>query len=139
MRSKVIRSLGGKQPTLEQAVHMAGRRLAAAHVDEETAASVSLAILEALGNIARHACRPSESLKFDLLLDIGHDLITVDVADYGPGFELHNYAMPDIFAESGRGIPLMRQLCDSLEYRRGPARNHLILRKRYAPGIRKAS
>ena len=130
MRNTVIRSISDNQFSIEQAVHNAARRLRAANVEQETAAGVVLAIIEALGNIARHASHPFEPLKFDLMIEIGRGMIVVDVVDYGPGFELRPVEMPDPLAESGRGIPLMRRFCDSLEYRRGNERNHLILRKR---------
>jgi len=131
MRNTVIQSLSDNQFTIEQAVHSAARRLRAANVEQETAAAVVLAIVEALGNVARHACKPYEPLKFDLLLEIQRGCITVDVVDYGPGFDLRPCPMPEPLAESGRGIPLMQRFCDSLEYRRGSQRNHLIMRKRY--------
>lgn len=127
----MIQSLSDNQFAIEQAVHSAARRLRAAHVEQETAAGVVLAIIEALGNVARHACQPYEPLKFDLLLEVKRGYIRVDVVDYGPGFELRSTRMPDIMAESGRGIPLMQRFLDSLEYRRGTRRNHLIMRKRY--------
>ncbi|HLW38364.1 MAG TPA: ATP-binding protein [Candidatus Eremiobacteraceae bacterium] len=128
----MIQSLSDNQFTIEQAVHSAARRLRAANVEQETAAGVVLAIIEALGNVARHACKPFEPLRFELLLEVKRGCIVVDVVDYGPGFELRRATMPDPFAESGRGIPLMQRFCDSLEYRRGRSRNHLILRKRLA-------
>lgn len=131
MRNTVIQSLSADQSTIEQAVHTAARRLRAAKVEGETADGVVLAIIEALGNVARHACKPYEPLKFDLMLEVKRGCITVDVVDYGPGFELRPAEMPDPLAESGRGIPLMQRFCDSLEYRRGNRRNHLILRKRF--------
>ena len=130
MGNTVIQSLSDNQFTIEQAVHGAARRLRVARVEQETAANVVLAIVEALGNVVRHACKPYEPLKFDLMLEVKRDYIVVDVIDYGPGFELQPTSMPDPLAESGRGIPLMQRLCDSLEYRRGSRRNHLILRKR---------
>ena len=132
MGNTVIQSLSDNQFSIEQAVHSAARRLHAANVEQETAAGIVLAIIEALGNIARHATRPLEPLKFELVLEVKRGCVIVDVMDYGPGFDLVPAAMPDPLAESGRGIPLMQRFCDSLEYRRGGRVNHLILRKRLA-------
>ncbi len=127
----MIQSLNENQFTIEQAVHSAARRLRAANVEQETAAGVVMAIIEALGNVARHASTPYEPLRFELVLEIKRGHITIDVVDYGPGFVLTPLAMPEPLAECGRGIPLMRRFCDSLEYRRSGRRNHLILRKRF--------
>ncbi len=135
----MIRSSSFSHYTLEQAVNDAARRLVAANVDQDTAAGVVLAIVEALGNVARHATKPTDPLRFDLRLDIDDDTILIEVVDYGPGFDLRPTMMPDPLAESGRGIPLMRRFCDSVEYRRGGQRNRLIMRKRYQPAIRAAS
>ncbi|MDQ6781641.1 MAG: ATP-binding protein [Candidatus Eremiobacteraeota bacterium] len=128
----MIQSLSANQCTIEEAVHSAARRLRAAKVEGDAADGVVLAIIEALGNVARHACKPYAPLKFDMMLEVKRGCITVDVVDYGPGFELRPTDMPDPMAESGRGIPLMQRFCDSLEYRRGLRRNHLILRKRFS-------
>jgi serine/threonine-protein kinase RsbW len=132
MGNTVIQTLSDNQFSIEQAIHSAARRLRAANVEQETAAGIVLAIIEALGNIARHATRPFEPLKFELMLEVKRGCVVVDVMDYGPGFDLVPAAMPDPLAESGRGIPLMQRFCDSLEYRRGGGVNHLILRKRLA-------
>ena len=131
MRNTVIQSLSDNQFSIEQAVHGAARRLRAANVEQETAAGIVLAIIEALGNIARHATQPFEPLKFELMLEVKRGCVVVDVVDYGPGFDLVPAVMPDPLAESGRGIPLMQRFCDSLEYHRGGRVNHLILRKRF--------
>lgn len=126
----MIQSVSDNQFVIQQAIGSAARRLRAANVNGDTAAGIVLAIIEALGNIARHATGPEEPLRFDLLVAVRRGYVVVDVVDYGPGFELANCRMPDPYAESGRGIPIMRQFCDSLVYRRGGKRNHLILRKR---------
>ena len=73
MGNTVIQSLSDNQFSIEQAVHSAARRLRAANVEQETAAGIVLAIIEALGNIARHATRPLEPLKFELDQDYETD------------------------------------------------------------------
>ncbi|PZR63088.1 MAG: hypothetical protein DLM53_03475 [Candidatus Eremiobacter antarcticus] len=119
---------------MEGAVQRAANRLRGAGVTEETAAGIVLAIVEALGNVARHACNPAEPVQFELLMEIQPTRITIDVVDYGPGFELTRRKMPDPFCEAGRGIALMQRICDSIDYCRGASGNHLILQKRLAGG-----
>jgi anti-sigma regulatory factor (Ser/Thr protein kinase) len=106
----VIQRISDRHTTMEAAVQRAANRLRGAGVREETAAGIVLAIVEALGNVARHARRPAEPVKFDLLMEIQPTRVTVDVVDYGPGFEL------------------------TMDYCRGASGNHLILQKRLADG-----
>ncbi len=119
---------------MEGAVHRAANRLRGAGVREDAVAGIVLAIVEALGNVARHARHPAERVRFELLMDIGPTRVTIDVVDYGPGFELTKRKMPDPFSEAGRGIALMQRICDSIDYCRGASGNHLILQKRLAGG-----
>lgn len=133
-RPYVIQRISDRNTTMEGTVQRAANRLRGAGVREETAAAIVLAIVEALGNVARHARNPAEPVKFELLMDIQSTRITIDVVDYGPGFELTKRKMPDPFCEAGRGIALMQRICDSMDYCRGASGNHLILQKRLAGG-----
>ena len=54
----MIQSVSDNQFIIQQAIGSAARRLRAANVNGDTAAGIVLAIIEALGNIARHATGP---------------------------------------------------------------------------------
>jgi anti-sigma regulatory factor (Ser/Thr protein kinase) len=131
----VIQRISDRNTTMEGTVQRAANRLRGAGVTEETAAGIVLAIVEALGNVARHARHAAEPVRFELLMEIQPTRITIDVVDYGPGFELTKQKMPDPFCEAGRGIALMQRICDSIDYCRGASGNHLILQKHLGGGV----
>lgn len=104
--------------------------LSAAEVDGEVARTVALAVMEAIGNVIRHSGSPRCHPDFELTVAVRRRCVVVEVIDFGPGFRLTRRLMPSAYAEHGRGIALMQELCDSVSYRREAGGNRLTLRKR---------
>jgi serine/threonine-protein kinase RsbW len=115
---------------MDDAVEYTMQRLEAADVAADTAESVVVAVKEAIGNVVRHAASAAHS--FELIVGVRRGYVVIEVVDFGPGFRLSTCEMPDALAESGRGLPLMRRLCDSVAYHRSDAGNRLVLKKRIA-------
>jgi len=94
----------------------------------EDAESLLLSVMEAIGNVIRHAA--GKARDFSITVERARDIAVVEVLDHGPGFTLHPRPMPDVHAENGRGVPLMQRLCDSVEYSTSVEGNRLVLKKR---------
>jgi serine/threonine-protein kinase RsbW len=98
--------------------------LAGLEVPEQKRLEISLAVQEALVNAVVHGCRsdPSKSVTCKLQCD-GDGRIIVAVSDPGPGFSPESISDPkrgeNLHAEHGRGVYLIRQLMDEVEFERG--------------------
>ncbi|GAC1417188.1 MAG: hypothetical protein NVSMB5_07790 [Candidatus Velthaea sp.] len=77
--------------------------------------AAELVIGELVSNVERHAPGP---VRVDV--ELQPDCIVVTVADQGPGFRLDPHALPDIFAESGRGLFLVDSCSRELTVRTAP-------------------
>lgn len=99
---------------LRQLVTSAAREVG---LDRDRGYDLALAVSEAAGNVIRHA-GPVGHL--ELIRDDNRALI-VHVIDDGPGMPPAGAAArPGAEHDSGRGLYLMQQLCDHVEYRTGP-------------------
>jgi anti-sigma regulatory factor (Ser/Thr protein kinase) len=84
-------------------------------------AEVELALQEALVNAIRHGCRndPHKEVQCCVTFDAAGELVIV-VRDAGPGFDVAAVPNPlegdNLFKESGRGVFLIKQLMDTVEF-----------------------
>ena len=81
--------------------------------------SFETALIELASNVMRHA-DPGSGVSCTLLIETFPDRIEATLSDSGePGdVQLADRDMPDVLAESGRGIPLIQALVDELRYDR---------------------
>lgn len=95
-----------------------------------------LAIAEGFTNAVRHAHKqlpPETPIQIEIEIDPGH--IVVRIWDYGPPYDLGRHfhelpEIPDLNAESGRGLYLIKQISDQLNYVRvDDQRNCLFMLK----------
>ena len=98
-----------------------------------------LAIAEGFTNAVRHAHRnKSPDTPVDLEVEIHSDLLEIRIWDQGPGFDIDHYFRTrplkvDENAEGGRGLSLMHQIADTLQYSRtNDQRNCLCISKRFS-------
>ena len=95
--------------------------------DRCVAAYVELAVSEGLANAIVHGHDRDARRPLRVEIECADDTFTALVHDEGPGFTLATVALPaDPLAEGGRGIFLMRELMDEVEYRRGPAAGNVL-------------
>lgn len=89
-------------------------RAVAAGLGRRRASDLTLAVHELTTNAQRHAKGPVE-----VRLWLGPHELVCEVVDAGPGIgdPLAGHLEPDAFALNGRGLWLVRQLCDLLETR----------------------
>ena len=97
---------------------------------------VQLALQEALANAIRHGCRndPSQAVQCLVSCDANGDLVVV-VRDPGDGFEATAVADPcapeNVLKPGGRGVFLINQMMDSVDFRDGG--REIEMRKRRPP------
>jgi serine/threonine-protein kinase RsbW len=90
--------------------------------------SFETALIELASNVMRHA-DPGSGVMCTLTVETFPDRIQATRSDSGmPGdIQLTERSMPDEFAESGRGIPLIIALVDELRYDREDGYNHWFI------------
>jgi serine/threonine-protein kinase RsbW len=88
------------------------------------------AVIEIAGNVIRHG-RPAGSITMAVTLDVSDASLDVWIRETGdPPPDTPSYAMPDVEAESGRGLPLCAAILDTFDYQRVDDTNLWHLGKR---------
>ncbi len=91
---------------------------------------VELAMREALANAIIHGAGndPSRNIECCVACDDVHGMLVV-VRDPGAGFDPQNLPSPivgeNVYSEHGRGVFLINQLMDHVEYKRGGTEIHM--------------
>ena len=94
---------------------------------------IELALTEALANAVVHGAKndPSKVVECDVACDPQHGILIV-VRDPGTGFDPAKIADPcqgeNIFASSGRGIYLINQLMDEVQFHKNGTEIHMLKR-----------
>jgi serine/threonine-protein kinase RsbW len=94
---------------------------------------IELALAEALANAVIHGAKndPTKIVECDVACDQKHGILIV-VRDPGPGFNPANIADPckseNIFSNHGRGIFLINQLMDEVQFHKNGTEIHMIKR-----------
>jgi anti-sigma regulatory factor (Ser/Thr protein kinase) len=90
--------------------------------------SVETAVIELTANVIQYANR-GKPVSFALTIVVYPDRVEATLSDGGEVDDvgLHSRGMPDALAESGRGIPMIQALVDSVEHRRVEGFNHWTL------------
>jgi|SRR5215831_5553181 len=92
--------------------------------------SIELAISEALANAVVHGCcsDPSKIIECDVACDETRGMLIV-VRDPGPGFDPNLLPSPvqgqNIYSNHGRGIYLINQLMDEVEFQKNGTEIHM--------------
>jgi len=92
---------------------------------DEALMPVELALDEALANAIRHGCKgdPSKQVQCVVSTDVSTGELVIVVRDPGPGFDLAAVPNPlegdNVLKPSGRGVFLINQLMDSVEFADG--------------------
>ncbi|MFC1703963.1 ATP-binding protein [Candidatus Omnitrophota bacterium] len=99
-------------------------------IDKKLLFNIRLCCEEAIINAVKHGNQSKESLSVEVALKKEKDRIQISVKDQGPGFNFA--AIPNPTSEdnlvklSGRGIYLIRQLMDEVNYADGGSRITMI-------------
>jgi len=112
--------VGSIQPAVDEIMAVVGAQACALGHEFE----VEVALLEALANAVEHGCRgdSSKTIEVCVACEEGQGMLIV-VRDPGAGFDPAEIPSPvtgdNLFFDHGRGIFLINQLMDEVEYRGG--------------------
>jgi serine/threonine-protein kinase RsbW len=96
----------------------------------EASDDVQVAVTEACANAVRH----SDVNEYVVRLNVDDELCEVEVIDLGEGFDAETAIPPSLeHLESGRGLFLMQELVDDLQFVRDGEGMHVKLTKRWTP------
>lgn len=101
--------------------------------DHETLAyNLNLVLTEALSNVIKHAGGVSTVLRVCIKIEEG--ILSIQVYDQGQGFDFDSLPCtePEALCERGRGIFIIRQIMDTVGYRRTDSGNVLEMTKKIA-------
>jgi serine/threonine-protein kinase RsbW len=92
--------------------------------------NLNLVLTEALSNVIKYAACESQALRVCIQIEEG--TLSIQVHDQGEGFDFENLPCPDpeALCERGRGIFIIRQIMDSVDYRRTKNGNVLEMKKK---------
>ena len=91
-----------------------------AGVNEDSYGNVLIAVTEAVNNAIQHGNKENDTLQIDVSVLDSTKSICFSVKDEGPGFDFSNLPDPtapeNLLKENGRGIFLMKNLADKVEF-----------------------
>lgn len=102
------------------------------HISERDRVRFEMSVIEILGNVVEHAYAADhsdepgqEGRRFEIVVGVTDDALMAHLTDNGLPTELDftDVAMPDVLAESGRGLALATAALDDLSYERVEGRN----------------
>jgi serine/threonine-protein kinase RsbW len=89
-------------------------------VNEDSYGNVLIAVTEAVNNAIQHGNKENESLQISVSVKDNTKEVCFSVKDEGLGFDFNNLPDPtapdNLLKESGRGIFLMQNLADKVEF-----------------------
>ncbi len=93
-------------------------------------------VIEACTNAMEHGNQLAEETPIEVIFDVDDPTITITVLDRGPGFDFNAWQPSnELMRERGRGIMIMREFCDSVEFlRHEDGRFMIVLVKKLDPG-----
>ena len=124
LRELLHRSIPADAEAVGSVTDAIAEKLTRLDVPEQKRMEISLAVQEALVNAVVHGCRsdPSKTVSCKLQCDDAGCIIIV-VSDPGPGFSQEFIADPqrgeNRYADHGRGVYLIRELMDEVQFERG--------------------
>lgn len=124
LRELLHRTIPADAESVGSVTDAIAEKLTGLDVPEQKRMEISLAVQEALVNAVVHGCRsdPSKTVTCKVQCD-GDGRIIIVVTDPGPGFSQGSISDPkrceNRYADHGRGVYLIRQLMDEVQFERG--------------------
>ena len=107
----------------------------AAALPAEESLPFELALEEVFMNVVMHAA-PAGAARVEVALQLAGGSLAMTIADDAPPFDPLSLPPPDVTAKlderriGGQGVHLVRQMMDTVEYRREETRNTLTLSRK---------
>jgi len=102
-------------------------------LNEDAYGNVLISVTEALNNAIHHGNKNQETLLIELLVLNNTAEFCFSITDEGPGFDFMNLPDPtspeNILKENGRGVFLMRNLADEVEFEESGKKVSLYFKK----------
>lgn len=105
--------------------------------DERALYEIQLAVDEACANVVDHAYQGADRGDIEVCCHLDDQILTIQVRDWGRGFDLSSVADPDLDAPleqrslGGLGLFLVRQVMDDVQFTSDPEQgNELVMLKR---------
>jgi len=121
--------------TLTEIERILARTWAAnAHVPRLVRLQVGIAVGEIGANIVEHTA-PGESVPMRMAVHVLSDQVKVEFTHGGPppAVDLEAARMPDVMAESGRGLAMARAVLEKLHFHRHTHNHWMLLSRKFAP------
>ena len=132
---KVHLTLSSEFDNIDLVDQITGACLRFAGFDDTTIEHMTLAIREAAANAIKHGNKQHPDKVAQVVFELEEDHISIEIIDEGDGFEPENVPDPlapeNLLKGTGRGIFLMRQLMDDVDFGFGNSGGtRVMLRKR---------
>ncbi|NBC28337.1 MAG: ATP-binding protein [Bacteroidetes bacterium] len=102
-------------------------------LDEDRAETFKLVLSEAVTNAVVHGNREQETKKVEVSVVVSDKSITADIIDEGEGFTPDEEKNPlkeqNLLDTSGRGLFLIRQFADKIEFKKNGTHLHFVLNR----------
>jgi len=86
---------------------------------QDLAFKINLVLTEAASNAIFYGCK-SNNEQVKIKIEMNNNTINIEVTDKGGGLELSDIQKPDPFDERGRGLYIIKQFMDSVDYHQNP-------------------
>lgn len=100
---------------------------------KDLAFKINLALTEASSNAIFHGCKNKMQDQIKIKIEVENNIIIIEVTDKGGGLKISEIEQPDPFEERGRGLYIIKQFMDSVEYHRSDGEYKFIMKKELTP------
>jgi serine/threonine-protein kinase RsbW len=91
------------------------------HLNDDIYGNIMIAVTEAVNNAIKHGNKDNSAKNVSISLSLEEGMIKFKVQDEGTGFDFHQLPDPtlpeNISRPGGRGIFLMKHLCDEVDFK----------------------
>lgn len=98
--------------------------------EDDIYGNIMVAVTESVNNAIRHGNKFDKDKNVYLTLQVEENQLTFEIEDEGPGFDYENLPDPtspeNLENPGGRGIFLMRNLCDQVNFEENGKRVQLV-------------
>ena len=129
-------TISSERSSIENAVTLAEKVAAEMNLIDEESDNLAISVSEAVANAIIHGNKLDKNKKVKISIFVKNNRVTVKVKDQGSGFEpkkLKNPIEPEnISKEFGRGVFILRNLMDTVDFNFTKSGTEVIFSKNYS-------